>query len=168
MSLVFSLIIITFSILLTYAFIMNDIKKSKYKLTNDESILTKEAENKYQNEFPNYSIDELKKEIEIIADILIHHTKSNRYTEALRQKAKDDEKIRILKDSVVEKVEIIKYVDDVLKARVKYRDYNNEYSLILSMNTVSMGRVFLNSYYIFKSKLPTQKENLLPTGTDNY
>jgi hypothetical protein len=163
MSLVLWLIIITFSVLITYAFIISDIKKSKYKVKNNESILSKEACLKYENEFPEYSIEELKREIETVADILISHERSNRYTEVLRQKAKDDEKIKKLKKAVVEDVELIKYSEGDLKARVKYRDYENEYSLILSMNTVSMGKVFLNSYYIFKTRLPEKEIDLLLT-----
>jgi hypothetical protein len=163
MNLVLGLIIITLSVLITYAFIISDIKKSKYRVNNNESILSKEACLKYEHEFPEYSIEELKREIEIVADILVHHERSNRYTEALRQKAKDDEKIKTLKDSIVEDVELIKYSEGDLKARVKYKDYENEYSLILSMNTVSMGKVFLNNYYIFKTRLQDKEVDLLPT-----
>ncbi|MCI8309401.1 MAG: hypothetical protein HFJ45_04225 [Clostridia bacterium] len=153
MELAISLIIITISILISYVLIIDYIRKGKYKVKDDASILSKEAEDRYFKEFPEYTIQDLKLEIEKVADILINNESSNRYTEALRQKAKNDDKIKVLKDSVVDKVEIIKYVDGVLKARVKYRDNNHEYSLILSMNTVTTGRVFLNSYYIFKDKL---------------
>ena len=50
-------------------------------------------------------------------------------------------------------VELIKYVDNNLKARIKYKDFNNVYTLILSFNTVSKGRIFLNKYFVFKKKI---------------
>jgi hypothetical protein len=146
------LTIVIVSILITYILIIRDIGNGVYKVKNNNSILAKEAEEKYSKKFPEHTLDDLNLEIEHVADLFINIEPSNRYTEALRQKAKNDEKIKVLKDAVFEEVELIKYVDDVLKARVKYRDYENRYSLILSMNTVTLGRIFLNNYYIYKEK----------------
>ena len=148
------LTVVAVSMLILYAVIISDVRKGKYK-TKNNSILAKEAEVKYTDEFPEHSIQELKLEI---ADILVNHESSNRYTEALRQKSKHDDKMKILKKLLPSNVEIIKYVDGILKARVKYQDDNTEYSLILSMNTVTTGRVFLNSYYIFRDKLTLAHE----------
>ena len=117
------------------------------------SILTQEAEDKYGILYPENSINDLKNEIEKIADLLTAGEESNRYTEALRQKAINDERIQEVKNAVVENVELLKYVNDVLKARIKYKDYENEYTLILSFSTVTSGRVFLNKYFIFKNKI---------------
>lgn len=151
------LIVVAIFLIILYAIVIIDIRKGKYK-TKSNSILAQEAVNNYTNEFPNYSIQDLKIEIEKVADILVNHEASNRYTEALRQKSKNDDKMKILKKLLPNNVEIIKYVDGVLKARVKYQDDNTEYSLILSMNTVTTGKVFLNSYYIFRDKLTLASE----------
>lgn len=151
------LIVVAIFLIILYAIVIIDIRKGKYK-TKSNSILAQEAVDNYTNEFPNYSIQDLKIEIEKVADILVNHEASNRYTEALRQKSKNDDKMKILKKLLPNNVEIIKYVDGVLKARVKYQDDNTEYSLILSMNTVTTGKVFLNSYYIFRDKLTLASE----------
>ncbi len=147
-------IIISLSILIAFAIVIKDIRAGKYKLkSNTDSFLSIDAEKRYKEQFPEHSIIKLKQEIEKVADILIENEESNRYTEALRQKANKDARIRQLRDAAIENVEIVKYVNDVLKARIKYKDYEYEYSLILSMNTVATGRVFLNDYFIFKDKI---------------
>ncbi len=147
---IISLIIISLSILIAFAIVIRDIKNGKYEVTEEETILSKEAEEKYLKEFPNHSIEDLKLEIEKVADIFVDNQESNRYTELLRQKAKNDEKISKLKDAVIEDVEIIKYNRGILKARINYKDYVYKYKLILNMNTVTRGRVFLNNYFVFK------------------
>jgi len=151
-----SLIIISISILIAYIFIINDVKRGKYKVKN-RSILSEEAENKYNKEFPLVDIKDLKSEIQKVAEILIANKPSNRYTEILRQKAKKDDKIQELKKAKVNNVELIKYVDGVLKSRIKYTKGKDEYSLILNMDTVTSGRVFLNNYYIFKDKIKLEE-----------
>ena len=143
-------IVVISSILIAFALVINDIGKGRYRITS-QSILSKEAEDKYQNEFPEQSINNLKSEIEKVADILVNTEESNRYTEKLRQKAQKDERIKALQNAALQNVELMKYVDGDLKARVKYKDYDYEYTLILSMNTVTTGRVFLNKYFIFKN-----------------
>lgn len=65
----------------------------------------------------------------------------------------NDERIKEINNAISEKVELIKYVNDVLKARIKYKDYENEYTLVLSFSTVTSGRVFLNNYFVFKNKI---------------
>ena len=134
---------IIIGIFIFFGFIIKDIRNGEYKVK--ESLLSKEAENKYGVLYPENSIDELKDEIEKIAELLAAGEESNRYTELLRMKR--------INDSVVENVELVKFVDNNLKARIKYRDFENEYTLILSFNTVTAGRVFLTKYFIFKNKL---------------
>ena len=154
MELTIILIILCFIIIalfVLFGLLIRDIRNGRYNVKN--STLTKEAENKYGILYPESSIDELKDEIEKIAELLVAGEESNRYTEALRQKSINDGRIKLIKNSVVENVELMKYVDDVLKARIKYKDYDNEYTLILSFNTVTSGRVFLTKYFIFKNKL---------------
>ena len=140
-------------ILIVFLLIIKDVNKGKYNVKeSDGSALSKEAEEKYLKQFPNYTIKDLKLEIEKIADILVDNQESNRYTEVLRQKAKNDDKIKRLKDTVIQDVDIMKYNRGILKAKVKYKDFENEYSLVLNMNTVTRGRVFLNNYYVFKEQ----------------
>lgn len=142
-------IIIGFFVL--FGIVIHDIKKGRYKV--DDSVLMQEAENKYEMLYPDNSINELKNEIEKVADLFVTGEESNRYTEMLRKKAEKDERIQEIKEAVLENVELVKYVDDILKARIKYRDYDCEYTLILSFNTVAGGRVFLNDYFVFKNKI---------------
>lgn len=147
-----SLFFIIIGLFILFGFLIKDIRNGQYEVGKD-SILSKEAENKYGILYPDNSISELKDEIEKIAELLIAGEESNRYTEILRQKAIEDERIKEIKDTVVENVELIKYVDNNLKARIKYKDFNNVYTLILSFNTVSKGRIFLNKYFVFKKKI---------------
>ena len=147
-----SLFFIIIGLFILFGFLIKDIKNGQYEVGKD-SILSKEAENKYGILYPDNSISELKDEIEKIAELLIAGEESNRYTEILRQKAIEDERIKEIKDTVVENVELIKYVDNNLKARIKYKDFDNVYTLILSFNIVSKGRIFLNKYFVFKKKI---------------
>ena len=105
-------IIISLSILIAFAIVIKDIRAGKYKLkSNTDSFLSIDAEKRYKEQFPEHSIIKLKQEIEKVADILIENEESNRYTEALRQKANKDARIRQLRDAAIENVEIVKYVN---------------------------------------------------------
>lgn len=146
---------IIIGVFIIFGFIIKDVRNGEYSVK--DSLLEKEAENKYGILYPENSIDELKDEIEKIAELLAAGEESNRYTELLRQKAMNDLRMKRINDSVVENVELIKFVDNNLKARIKYRDFENEYTLILSFNTVTAGRVFLTKYFIFKNKLELEK-----------
>lgn len=147
-----SLFFIIIGLFILFGFLIKDIRNGQYEVGKD-SILSKEAENKYGILYPDNSISELKDEIEKIAELLIAGEESNRYTELLRQKALSDKRIKEIQDTVVENVELVKYVNDNLKARIKYRDFNNVYTLILSFSTVTKGRIFLNKYFVFKKKI---------------
>lgn len=149
-----SLFFIIIGLFILFGFLIKDIRNGQYEVGKD-SILSKEAENKYGILYPDNSISELKDEIEKIAELLIAGEESNRYTELLRQKALSDKRIKEIQDTVVENVELVKYVNDNLKARIKYRDFNNVYTLILSFSTVTKGRIFLNKYFVFKKKIDT-------------
>lgn len=147
------LFFIILTVFVIFGFLIRDIRNGQYEVKDNNSILAKEAKDKYEGLYPENSIEELKNEIEKIAELLVAGEESNRYTELLRRKAINDTRMKKIKDSVTENVELVKYVDDNLKARIKYRDYENEYTLILSFNTVATGRVFLTKYFVFKNKL---------------
>ena len=147
------LFFIVIGLFILFGFLIKDIRDGQYKV-NEDSILTKNAENKFGILYPEKSIEDLKNEIEKIAELLSAGEESNRYTELLRKKALNDERIQEIKDAVVENIELVKYVNDNLKARIKYKDYYNEYTLILSFSTVTSGRIFLNNYFVFKNKIP--------------
>lgn len=147
------LFFIIIGLFILFGLLIKDIRNGQYKVAN-ESILTKEAENKFGILYPEKSIEDLKNEIEKIAELLSAGDESNRYTDLLRKKALNDERIQEIKDAVVENIELVKYVNNNLKARIKYKDYDNEYTLILSFSTVTSGRIFLNNYFVFKNKIP--------------
>lgn len=146
---IIALVSMSFTIVL--ALVLHDIKNVEYKV-KDESELKKEAEEKYLSEFPDYTLFSLKSEIEKIADILIDNQPSNRYTELLREKAAKDEKVQELKNAAAQDVDIIKYYKGNLKAKVEFKDYDYNYSMILNLSTVARGRVFLNNYTVLKQK----------------
>lgn len=146
---IIALVSMSFTIVL--ALVLHDIKNVEYKV-KDESELKKEAEEKYLSEFPDYTLFSLKSEIEKIADILIDNQPSNRYTELLREKAAKDEKVQELKNAAAQDVDIIKYNKGNLKAKVEFKDYDYNYSMILNLSTVARGRVFLNNYTVLKQK----------------
>jgi hypothetical protein len=150
----FTIVIIT--ILIVYALIINDVGKGVYNVKDNVSVLSKEAEKKYTSEYPTQTIDDLKLEIEKIADMLIDSDKSNRYTELLRQKAKKDEKLKQLKHTPLQKVELIKYVEGTLKSKLTYKDQSTTYHLILTLTPVTSGRVFLTTYYLYKTPTPQE------------
>ena len=63
---------------------------------------------------------------------------------------KNDKKMEKLRDAVLDDTQNMKYNRKQLKAKVKYKDYDCKYSIVLNMSTVARGRVFLNNYYIYK------------------
>lgn len=105
-----------------------------------------EAEKNYLKEFPKRTSEELKYEIGKIAELLVENKESNRYTEILRRKASKDKKIQDMKQ--IESVDIIKFENGKMKAGILYR--NLDYKLVLDMETVSRGRLFLNGYNTVK------------------
>ena len=150
------LFFIIIGLFILFGFLLNDIRHGQYEV-KEKSILTKEAEDKYGILYPDNSINDLKNEIEKIADLFVAGEESNRYTEVLRLKAMEDVRIQEIKNAIIENVELVKYVSDVLKARIKYKDYEYEYTLILSFSTVTGGRDFLNDYFVFKNKIALEE-----------
>lgn len=145
-------ILISISLIVIFSIIIHDVKNNEYEV-KEKSEIGKEAEEKYLKEFPNYTIFSLKSEIEKIADILVDNQSSNRYTELLREKASKDEKVQKLKNAVMEDIDILKYNKGNLRAKIKYRDYDYNYSMVFNLSTVARGRVFLNNYLVYKEKI---------------
>lgn len=145
-------ILISISLIVIFSIIIHDVKNNEYDV-KEKSEIGKEAEEKYLKEFPNYTIFSLKSEIEKIADILVDNQSSNRYTELLREKASKDEKVQKLKGAVMEDIDILKYNKGNLRAKIKYRDYDYNYSMGFNLSTVARGRVFLNNYLVYKEKI---------------
>lgn len=150
-------IYIILSIFISFGIILYLLSNQKYHLTN-ESILKKESEEQYKKDFPNKSIKDIEREIEIIADKLVYNQETNRYTANLREKAKYDYKIKILKKLCLDNAKIINYKNKKMKAKVKFRDYNDEYYMLMDMKVVSRGRIFLNSYKVLKNRIRIKKE----------
>lgn len=139
------------AMLIAFTIILYEYNSGKYNVEN--SLIEEKSLEDYQKDYPSKTTEELKIEIEKIADRLIDNLKSNRYTEKIRKKAEDDEEIRKLKNQIVDNVKIINYKDKKLKARVDYNLEDLEYSLIFDMITVNRGRVFLKKYKLMKQKL---------------
>ena len=151
------IIYIILSIFVAFGIVLYLLSNQKYNLKN-ESILKKESEEQYKKDFPNKSIKDVEREIEIIADKLVDNQETNRYTENLRQKAKKDYKIKILKKLCLDNAKIVNYKNKKMKAKVKFRDFNDEYYMLMDMKVVSKGRIFLNSYKILKNRIRIKKE----------
>jgi len=150
-------IYVILSIFVAFGIVLYLLANQKYILTN-ESILKKESENLYEKDFPSKSVKEIEREIEIIADKLLYNQETNRYTEKLRQKAKKDYKVKILRKLCLDNAKIINYKNKKMKAKVKFKDYNEEYYMLMDMKVVSKGRIFLNSYKILKNRIRIKKE----------
>lgn len=144
------IIILIISIFVAFSFILNEYNAGKYNVNN--GILEENSLENYKKDYPNKDVDDLKVEIEKIADRLIDNLESNRYTDKVREKAKKDKRIKLLKNEIADDVKIINYKDKKLKAKVNYILDNNEYSLIFDMITVNRGRVFLKKYNLMKQR----------------
>ena len=144
------IIILIISIFVAFSFILHEYNAGKYNVNND--ILEESSLENYKKDYPNKDVDDLKVEIEKIADRLIDNLESNRYTDKVREKGKNDKRIKLLKNEIADDVKIINYKDKKLKAKVNYILDNNEYSLIFDMITVNRGRVFLKKYNLMKQR----------------
>lgn len=154
------IIILIISIFVAFSFILHEYNAGKYNVNN--GILEESSLENYKKDYPNKDVDDLKVEIEKIADRLIDNLESNRYTDKVREKAKNDKRIKLLKNEIADDVKIINYKDKKLKAKVNYILDNNEYSLIFDMITVNRGRVFLKKYNLMKQRAE-KKYNFLKT-----
>jgi hypothetical protein len=126
---------------------MYQLSTNKYNFSNEKIGI----EN-YKHDYPEKSIDELKLEIEHVANMLLENTESSRYTERIREKANKDKKIRLIKNEFADSVEIVDYNNKFLKAKVNYYVGKYKYNLILDMKTVTKGKVFLNKYSLLRQK----------------
>ena len=144
-------IVIPTSILMTLAFILyqTDICKYKLKYTGKNCVEEKYFKS-FQKDFPERDIESLKIEIEKISDMLLDNQESNRYTYRIQEKAKNDYKLDEFRKEIPDNVEILKYKKRNLKAQVNYVLGKTEYTLIMYMNIVRKGRIFLKNYKSMK------------------
>ena len=82
--------------------------------------------------------------------MLLDNQESNRYTYKLQQKAKKDYKLEVFRKEIPNSVEILNYKKGKLKAQVNYMLGQTEYTLIMYMNIVRKGRIFLKNYKSMK------------------
>lgn len=150
-------IVFLLSILLAGCFAVDEVNKGKYKMINNntenEENLIKEFESKY----PNKTAKDLKIEIEKISDMLLGNEESNRYTYQIQQKASKDVTLDKIRTTVVDSVNLLDFKGNKIKAQVNYLEENSEYTIIMYMNIVAKGRVFLKNYKTMKR---TVKEGL--------
>ena len=114
--------------------------------------INENAEKNYLQDFPKRTSNDLKCEIGKIAELLLDNKPCNRYTEAVRKKAKKDKKVqefKVIKDT---EIKIIDYDNKKLKAQILFKDLSKDYKLDLDMDAVSRGRLFLNGYTTGKVK----------------
>ena len=126
--------------------ISNDLDK-KQLISNH--IISK-AEEEYLAEFPKRDSEKLRYEVEKIAELLVENRESNRYTNLLRKKASKNKIIRKVQNFKETEISILYYNNGKMKAEVTYKDLAKEYSLVLEMNTVSQGRLFVWDFDINK------------------
>lgn len=149
MNLLFIIVFIV-SILAVFGFILHQYNTGKYNVNN--GFFEKNSIENYKKDYPNKSIEDLKVEIEKIADRLMEDQDSNRYTNKMKEKFQNDRRIEPLRNQFIDDVKIMNYQDKKLKAKVNYIVENDEYSLIFDMITVNRGRVFLKKYNLMKQK----------------
>lgn len=108
------------------------------------------AEEKYLLEFPKRDSEKLKYEVGKIAELLVGNQESNRYTNYLRKKVSQNKIIKQIQNSKETEINILSYDNNKMKAEITYKNLVKEYSLVLDMNTVSQGRLFVRDFNIRK------------------
>lgn len=144
------IIIFIISVFSVFGFILHQYNTGKYNVNN--GFFEKNSIENYKKDYPNKSIEDLKVEIEKIADRLMEDQDSNRYTNKMKEKFQNDRRIEPLRNQFIDDVKIMNYQDKKLRAKVNYIVENDEYSLIFDMITVNRGRVFLKKYNLMKQK----------------
>ena len=144
------IIIFIISVFSIFGFILHQYNTGKYNVNN--GFFEKNSIENYKKDYPNKSIEDLKVEIEKIADRLMEDQDSNRYTNKMKEKFQNDRRIEPLRNQFIDDVKIMNYQDKKLRAKVNYIVENDEYSLIFDMITVNRGRVFLKKYKLMKQK----------------
>lgn len=145
------IIIILTSILMTLVFVLYQTNIGKYKIKScGKNISEEESLANFQRDFPEKDMNFLKIEIEKISDMLLDNEESNRYTYKIQEKAKNDYKLDEFRNEIADSVEILDYKKGKLKAQVNYLLGKTEYTLIMYMDIVKKGRVFLKNYKSMK------------------
>lgn len=145
------LIIISIALLMSFSFILYQYSIGKYNSLGSE--FEENNIRNYEKDYPNKNSEDLKIEIEKIADRLISNQESNRYTNQLKEKVQKDERINPFRNQIVDDVKILKYSNNKLKAKVEYSLKDEKYSLIFDMIIVNSGRTFLKKYNLMKQKM---------------
>ena len=125
----------------------------KYKRTNNNNEKENELIKRFENEYPNKTAKDLKIEIEKISDMLLGNEESNRYTYRLQEKASNDRKLETIRKIIPDNVSLLTLKDHKLKAQVNYLNENKEYTIIMYMDVVAKGRVFLKKYKTMKREV---------------
>lgn len=125
----------------------------KYKRTNNNNEKENELIKRFENEYPNKTAKDLKIEIEKISDMLLGNEESNRYTYRLQEKASNDRKLERIRKIIPDNVSLLTLKDHKLKAQVNYLNENKEYTIIMYMDVVAKGRVFLKKYKTMKREV---------------
>ena len=147
------LIVLISSVLLAGFLTINFVKSGKYKRTFQNSEKDEQIKKEFESRYPNKNIKDLKIEIEKISDMLLGNEESNRYTKKVQKKATKDNNLYAFKDLIPDSVDILELDGDELEAQVNYKDYKNEYTIIMYMNIVAKGRVFLKNYKTMKRRI---------------
>jgi hypothetical protein len=148
---ILTFVVIPMSILMALGFVLYQTNIGKYKLKfNGKNNNEEENFNNFHKDFPDKDMQSLKIEIEKISDMLLDNQESNRYTYKIQEKAKNDYKLDEFRNEIPDSVDILNYKDGKLKAQVNYLTDGKECTLIMYMNIVKKGRIFLNNYKTMK------------------
>ena len=130
-------------------------KKLIYELKNPNANnqKLKSQSQRFENEYPHKTAKDLKIEIEKISDMLLGNEESNRYTYRLQEKASNDRKLERIRKIIPDNVSLLTLKDHKLKAQVNYLNENKEYTIIMYMDVVAKGRVFLKKYKTMKREV---------------
>ena len=153
------IIVVATSIIISFLFILYLLENQRYKM-NKKSIVEEEAEKLYINDYKLQNISDLERQIRIVTKRFINFKDCNRYTLRLVNKAKKDKKIDKIKNLLLEEIKILKYRNNKLKTKVKFKNTDSEYFLLMKMKTVFNGRIFLKSYKILENRIKIKEETL--------
>ena len=82
--------------------------------------------------------------------MLLDNEESNRYTYRIQKKAEEDKKLDNIRKDFPNSVNLLYLKNNELKAQVNYLEDNKEYTIIMYMDIVAKGRVFLKKYKTMK------------------
>ena len=115
----------------------------------NKNIISK-AEEKYLEEFPKRNSDKLRYEVGKIAELFVNNQESNRYAQLLSKKASKNKIIKQVQNFKESEINILNYNNKKMKAQITYKDLAKEYNLVLDMNVVSEGRLFVRNFEVNK------------------